>query len=82
MTDPALPVSGTCTASPSEADISLGESVGVVQPQTFAHAAAIAAAQGDMAKAREWAGRAASMCAASPAAARAREILATTNASR
>jgi tetratricopeptide (TPR) repeat protein len=56
--------------------------VGVVQPQTFAHAAAIAAAQGDMAKAREWAGRATSMCAASPAAARAREILATTNASR
>lgn len=50
--------------------------VGVVQPETFAHAAAIAAAQGDVTKAREWANQATSMCAASPAGGRARQILA------
>lgn len=50
--------------------------VGVAQPETFAHAAAIAAAQGDAARAREWAGRVTSMCSASAAAVPAREVLA------
>jgi Flp pilus assembly protein TadD len=49
--------------------------VGVTQPGTFAHAAAIAAAQGDAAKAREWASRATSMCSASIDAAAARGVL-------
>jgi tetratricopeptide (TPR) repeat protein len=49
--------------------------VGVTQPGTFAHAAAIAAAQGDATKAREWASRATSMCSASIDAAAARGVL-------
>jgi tetratricopeptide (TPR) repeat protein len=50
--------------------------VGVTQPGTFAHAAAIAAAQGDSTKAREWASRASSMCSASAGAEQARAVLA------
>jgi tetratricopeptide (TPR) repeat protein len=42
--------------------------VGVLQPATFAHAAAIAEAQGDLTRAREWSGRATAMCAATAAA--------------
>jgi tetratricopeptide (TPR) repeat protein len=42
--------------------------VGVLQPATFARAAAIAEAQGDLARAREWIGRATAMCAATAAA--------------
>ena len=56
--------------------------VGVLQPETFAHAAAIAAAQGDAAKAREWAERSISMSASSPAAADARALLVTLAATR
>lgn len=52
--------------------------VGVVQADVFAHAAAIAAAQGDTAHATQWAERAVSTCPASPAAAAARALLATT----
>jgi tetratricopeptide (TPR) repeat protein len=49
--------------------------VGVRQPGTFAHAAAIAAAQGDATSAKQWADRSVSMCPASPAAADARGVL-------
>jgi tetratricopeptide (TPR) repeat protein len=50
--------------------------VGVSQPVTFYRAAAIAAARGAAARAREHARRSLSMCGASPAAGSARELLA------
>jgi hypothetical protein len=56
--------------------------VGVTQPGTFAHAAAIAAAQGDTTKAREWASRATSMCSASAGAEQARAVLAQLESNR
>jgi tetratricopeptide (TPR) repeat protein len=56
--------------------------VGVVQSGTFGRASAIAAAQGDATKAREWAGRATSMCSASAGADQARAVLTQLNSSR
>ena len=64
---------GQATTARTEIDKVLA--VGVAQPETFARAAAIAAAQGDSAHARQWAERSVSMCAASPAAAESRAVL-------
>jgi tetratricopeptide (TPR) repeat protein len=69
-------------SSTARAEIDKVLAVGVLQPETFAHAAAIAAAQGDAAKAREWAERSISMSASSPAAADARALLVTLAATR
>jgi tetratricopeptide (TPR) repeat protein len=70
----ALDKSSQSTTARAEIDKVLA--VGVLQPETFAHAAAIAASQGDLVHAKEWAGRTVSMCAASPAAAEARGVIA------
>ena len=69
----ALYHNGQATTARTEIDKVLA--VGVAQPETFAHAAAIAAAQGDSAHARQWAERSVSMCSASPAAAESRAVL-------
>jgi tetratricopeptide (TPR) repeat protein len=70
----ALHKSGQSTTARAEIDKVLA--VGMLQPETFAHAAAIAAAQSDVVHAKEWADRTVSMCAASPAAAESRAVLA------
>lgn len=70
----ALHRNGQSTTARAEIDKVLA--VGVAQPGTFARAAAIAAVQGDSAKARQWADRSVSMCPASPATVEARRVLA------
>ena len=70
----ALHRNGQSTSARKEIDKVLA--VGVAQPETFARAAAIAAAQGDRGHARQWADRSVSMCSASSAAEDARAVLA------
>ena len=70
----ALHRNGQSTSARKEIDKVLA--VGVAQPETFARAAAIAAAQGDRGHARQWADRSVSMCSASSASEDARAVLA------
>ena len=70
----ALHRNGQSTTARKEIDKVLA--VGIAQPETFSHAAAIAAAQGDTSTARKWADRSVSMCGASSAAKEARALLA------
>jgi Flp pilus assembly protein TadD len=70
----ALHRNGLHSQARREIDESLA--VGVSQPDTWYRAAAIAAAQGDGVKAREWASRSLAMCGGSPEAEAARRVLA------
>ena len=70
----ALHQNGQSSAARKEIDKVLA--VGVTQPATFYRAAAIAASQGDAAKAREYATRSVGMCGSSSFASAARGVLA------
>ena len=70
----ALHQNGQSSAARKEIDKVLA--VGVTQPATFYRAAAIAASQGDAAKAREYATRSVGMCGSSSFASAARDVLA------